>query len=118
MTTSDHFRLFLALVIPPEVKTEIAKTQTDLRQNLVPANIRWSNPEQWHLTLRFLGNVDVSLLDLLKQKITSVCSKSNIFLLRAEGIGVFPPKRPPRVIWVGVHDVDEQLKKLQAELQA
>jgi 2'-5' RNA ligase len=119
MTTSDeNFRLFLALAITSEIKTEIAKTQADLRHNLSDAKIRWSGSEQWHLTLRFLGNVDVSRLDLLKQKITSVCRTSNSLLLHAEGIGVFPPKRPPRVIWVGVRDVDGQLKKLQAELQA
>src|SRR5262249_43832709 len=63
-------------------------------------------------------NVDVCRLDSLKQKIASVCRTSKTLLLHAEGIGVFPPKRPPRVIWVGVHDVDGQLKKLQAELQA
>jgi len=118
MTASDHFRLFLALAIPPEVKTEIAKTQADLRHDLSTAKIRWSTTEQWHLTLRFLGNVDVSRLDSLIEKITSVCRTSNSLLLHAEGIGVFPPKRPPRVIWVGLRDVDGQLKKLQAELQA
>src|SRR5215469_14172500 len=118
MTTPDHFRLFLAIALPLEVKAEIAKTQTDLRHDLSHAKIRWSDSEQWHLTLRFLGNVDVSRLDSLKQEITSVCRTSNSLLLHAEGIGVFPPKRPPRVIWVGVRDVDGQLKKLQVELQA
>jgi 2'-5' RNA ligase len=118
MTTSDHFRLFLAISVPAAIKTEISKTQSELRHKVPAADIRWSIPEQWHLTLRFLGNLDASRLDPLKEKIGSVCRASSSLLLRAEGIGTFPPKRPPRVIWVGVRDRDGGLQKLQAELQA
>ncbi len=118
MNEPDHLRLFLALPIPDEVKTEISKSQSELREKLSAAKIRWSGSQQWHLTLRFLGDVKASRLDLLKEKITSVCSTFPAMPLYAQGIGVFPAKRPPRVIWVGVRDVEGRLEQLQANLQA
>lgn len=62
--------------------------------------VTWTRPEQLHLTLRFLGDVPADRLDQLIERLARVSVTS--FLLPLEGLGTFPPNRPPRVAWMGV----------------
>ena len=57
---TDHFRLFVAITLPSEVKSRIQEAQGELRRDLPEKGVSWSRPEQFHLTLRFLGNVDAA----------------------------------------------------------
>ena len=60
--------------------------------------IRWTRPDQFHLTLRFLGEVPAHRLKDLKQSVEAVCLGRRPIPLRAKGLGLFPGNRSPRVV--------------------
>ena len=98
----QSFRLFIALTIPEDIKTEIEKAQADLRRALPKECVRWTKREQFHLTLKFLGNVDAQRFEPLVDAMRGACQGFGALELRAEGIGLFPDLRLPRVVWAGV----------------
>ena len=67
--SSGALRLFVAIHLPEEVKIAIAATQQELRKLLPPQSASWTRPENMHLTMRFLGNVDAVRLDELQQRL-------------------------------------------------
>ncbi|MCW5555886.1 MAG: RNA 2',3'-cyclic phosphodiesterase [Verrucomicrobiae bacterium] len=111
-------RLFLALPIPDPVQARIERVQDELRPVLPPKAVRWTKREQFHLTLRFLGNVEAPRLPDLSHAVRDACSGVGPLPLRAERIGGFPSLRFPRVLWVWVHDDAEDLVRLQRNIEA
>jgi len=118
MDTNERFRLFIALAIPEEVKAKITAAQADLRRALPDRSVRWARSEQFHLTLRFLGDVEGARVEALGEAIRTACKRFGSLHLRAEGVGFFPDRRHPRVVWVGVHDQAEKLPRLQQTVGA
>jgi 2'-5' RNA ligase len=117
MTQAGEYRLFVALSVPEEVKNEVWKVQAELRRALVQARVTWTRPEQFHLTLKFLGNVDGERVGELAEAVRGACSGFAPLRLRAEGIGCFPDLRSPRVVWLGVRDALETLPWLQGAIE-
>jgi len=114
----EKFRLFVAISIPEAVRDEIIRVQREL-QPLVPRNVvRWAKPDQFHLTLRFLGDVPVDGVEDLKKSVGAVCRNARPLFLRGEGVGFFPNSRLPRVIWVGINDGEGRLVELQKQIEA
>ena len=101
---AERLRLFVAIRIPEEIKVVISAAQTEFRQRSPAAGITWSKPDQFHLTLKFLGNVGAHRLDSLAKALVSACLRLAPLHLRAEQMGAFPNLRLPRVIWVGIND--------------
>ena len=79
-------------------------------------DVRWSLPEQLHLTLKFVGEVDNRELPQLCEKVRAACAQSPPFSLQLKGIGAFPLDKPPRVLWVGVDEGTDQLRALAERL--
>jgi len=80
--------------------------------------VRWTKREQFHLTLRFMGNVSVSGMEPLILAVQRACHAFPVLRLRAERIGAFPSVKSPRVIWAGVDDREGFLPKLQPAVDA
>ena len=114
---STH-RLFIAFSVPDVVKREIEKVQNELRQSLPEGSVRWTRPEHFHLTLRFLGNVATDHTDKLAASLRMVCGQFAPLKVRAERLGFFPERGFPQVIWIAVSNPDQQLARLQNEIQA
>jgi 2'-5' RNA ligase len=114
----DHLRLFLAIEIPDEVKRRVLKVGDDLRGLLRKSVVRWTRPEQLHLTLKFLGNVKPDDVDPLSRAVSEVCRGFSPLRLHAGSLGCFPRWRSPRVLWVGIRDEGNQLGSLQAALES
>ena len=106
-------RLFVAITVPEEVKSRITEARDELRAMLPPAVAAWVRPENMHLTLRFLGNVDESKIESLKASLTQVLSGFGAIPLISERLGCFPDLRYPRVVWAWVYDNAERLAQLQ-----
>src|ERR1700690_1877187 len=116
-SSPEKLRLFVAISIPEPVRDEIIRVQREL-QPLVPRNVaRWTRSDQFHLTLRFLGDVPIDGAEKLKQSVGAVCPNARPLSLRAEGVGFFPNPRSPRVIWVGINDGEGQLVDLQRQIE-
>lgn len=110
---SEYFRIFIALPVSQPVKDEMRQLQQELRRELPGDTVRWTRPEQIHLTLKFLGNIATEKITKLTESVRAACSGFTPVALRAEGVGFFPAKGPPRVVWVGLRDESAVLKKLQ-----
>jgi RNA 2',3'-cyclic 3'-phosphodiesterase len=105
-------RLFVALALPQPVKDVLAA----LCQADIPA-ARWEHPADFHLTLRFIGDVDDAAYSRYSAALSAV--EAAAFGLRLRGVGRFPPQssRPARILWAGVEPSPE-LATLQARVSA
>jgi 2'-5' RNA ligase len=116
-SSTVSLRLFVAISIPEPVRNEIIRVQQEL-QPLVSRDVaRWARSDQFHLTLRFLGDVPADGVESLKQSVGAVCRNARSLSLRAEGVGFFPNPRSPRVIWVGINDREGRLVDLQKQIE-
>ena len=118
MADTEQFRLFVAVTVPEGVKAKMEEAQAELRRVLPQRSVRWARRAQFHLTLRFLGDVEAARVDALREAIRAACRGFGALHLRAERLGFFPDLRYPRVAWVGVWDQAEQLPRLQQTIEA
>ena len=114
----QSYRLFVAISLPEEVKARIEQAQAELRRVLANDPVRWTRREQFHLTLKFMGDTPVNRIERLTLAVRSVCAAFPVLRLRAKGIGAFPDLKSPRVIWTGVEDREGFLLKLQPAVDA
>ncbi|HLZ54688.1 MAG TPA: RNA 2',3'-cyclic phosphodiesterase [Verrucomicrobiae bacterium] len=114
----EQLRLFVAVTVPDAVREEMLRVQREL-QPLAPRGVvRWTKPDQFHLTLRFLGDVSAERVTGLQDSLRATCSGIASLQLRAQGLGFFPNARSPRVIWTGITDGEDRLLDLQGKIQA
>jgi len=73
--------------------------------------IKWTRPEQFHLTLRFLGSIERAVLSELSAKLRQTCAALCPLDLKCAGLGLFPERGRPRVLWAGITDAREQFLK-------
>jgi 2'-5' RNA ligase len=91
-------RLFVAIDPPSAVREHLGTTCRDLE------GARWTRPEQMHVTLRFLGSIETSLVGTIASALAAIEASS--FRLSVTGFGVFPSFRSPRVLWAGMSPSD------------
>ena len=106
-------RLFAAVELSDETRLAIAAEQKRIAARFSGKSmLRWVKPEQAHLTLVFLGNVDAARAPAV---IESVGRDVDLppFEMALDGLGVFPPRGAPRVLWVGVTDGAQETTLLQ-----
>jgi len=96
-------RLFVALEIDSSLRPGIAAIQDSLRAS--NADVAWTRPEQWHLTIRFLGDADESGLPGIVDALHRAASTVPPFTMHVRGLGTFPGGRRPRVAWLGIEDL-------------
>ena len=94
-------RLFAAILLPENIRDAVAGMQTRLREIIGEDGIRWTPPEQFHFTLKFLGDVDDSELEKVIEGAENAAGHSTRFALEVAQLGVFPRQRSPQVLWVG-----------------
>ena len=114
----ETYRLFIALPVPERVKAEIERAQGELRRAVPAGCVRWTRREQFHLTLKFLGNVEASRVEALAESLRQACKDFPALPLRARRIGFFPGPRQPRVIWVGMEELRGHLPLLQGAVES
>ena len=115
--TTQKLRLFVAIPMPEPVRNEIVGVQRELQRLVSRDAVRWTKPEQFHLTLRFLGDVSAERVSALQEAVNAVCAGEPALHLRAQGTGFFPNARSPRVIWAGINDSAGHLVELQQKIE-
>ena len=118
MSALEHYRLFVAIGMPKQIKDAMAAAQSELRRALPQRGVTWTRREQLHLTLKFLGNVDPQCVDTLNERLCAACQGFAPLSLRAQRVGAFPESRFPRVIWAGLTDAEGQLLKVQSAVES
>jgi 2'-5' RNA ligase len=109
-------RAFIAIELPPELKKELTKVETQLKINSSPV-IKWIEPGSIHITLKFLGETSDAILDDLILAMEESVVGVSPFKLDVRQLGAFPGVDRPQVIWVGVSGEMEKLKQLQKNLE-
>lgn len=117
---TQSIRTFVAIELPSGLRGAIdSALAPHKREN---RELRWVPPDNLHLTVKFLGNVDQARVDELVRAVARACELHPAFDLSLRGWGAFPPRGTPRVLWLGVnvgeaqysrlaHEVDRQLAK-------
>lgn len=93
-------RAFIAIDLDPQVIENIRRTIEDLKP-LIPG-VRWVSAKNFHLTLKFLGDVEESLIDNVSAALSGALCPFPRLSINAKGLGVFPNLRRPRILWVGL----------------
>ena len=93
-------RLFVAIDLPDEVKTLLRSLQAQLGRHT--RAVRWADPDGTHLTLKFLGAVQVAQIEAVTQGMHAAARGHAPLTLRTEALGGFPNGQRPRVLWLGV----------------
>ncbi len=100
-------RLFIAIDICEELVNKIIPVQNEIKGY---PGVKTVEPENLHITLKFLGEVPRPNLDSIKNALSDV--KFNKFEISLKGIGFFPTSSNPRVIWIGVSKGEEKITEL------
>lgn len=107
-------RTFIAIELPQNIIAAIGGIQEDLKSNKL--DVKWVRPENIHLTLKFLGNIDPATVAGIEGVLHDMIKTAAPFSLTAKGLGVFPGLKRPRVIWIGVVGQIDALIGLQRQL--
>ena len=97
---SAVIRCFVAIEIPESIQALLQSAQTDLQSQIHKAS--WTKPGNFHLTLKFLGDVHPEAIDNISEAIQRVTDTHPSFSIAFGGIGGFPNLGRPRVIWMGI----------------
>lgn len=100
-----NYRCFIALEAPPPVHNSLAGRLAEYRRQ---PGVNWVKPENLHLTLLFLGDVEVSQLEELDLALDSALQDAEAFELQLKGLELFPAKAP-RLIWASLKTRDETI---------
>ncbi len=109
--TPPAIRAFIAIELTPAIQEQLGQVISRLQER-TPRAVRWVAARNIHLTLKFLGNVSPDNLTQLTRVIQNEALRCKPFGLRVGGLGAFPTKIHPRVIWVGV-DAPPPLMEIQ-----
>ena len=94
-------RAFVAVEIPAGLRQAVSSATASLREG-IGALVRWVPMENLHLTLKFLGDVSPSNVDMLSQMIRAEADLFSNFDLHLQGLGSFPSLKRPRVLYIGI----------------
>lgn len=94
-------RLFLSLNPAENIISELALIQRELKSLYPSGNIRWEEPDKFHLTLRFLGDVNEIDVEPLSETLQRLKFGFELILFEAQRVGFFPETKFPNVIYAG-----------------
>lgn len=110
-------RLFVSIDLPDHLTAPLAELQTAFE----PADgLRLVDPEQAHITLKFLGETDPDRLDTVIDRLNAAVAAASVgpFDASVEGLGVFPEMQYIRVVWVGIDDGADQMVRLHESIES
>ncbi|HEV8486925.1 MAG TPA: RNA 2',3'-cyclic phosphodiesterase [Blastocatellia bacterium] len=111
----DPIRTFICIEIPETVKERIADLQRELKQ--IDAQVSWVKPANIHLTLKFLGPVAPSRMAGVRHAVERAAGSCSPFEVEVSRTGCFPSPRNPKVLWVGLSNIPNQLQQLHQAME-
>jgi len=104
-------RCFVAIELDPAIKDQLGQVQRQLAG--LGKLVRWVDPKQVHLTLKFLGEVPDEKVPQISRTLGDVAAELAPFEMNVAGLGCFPPAGSVRVVWIGVEDPTGRLHECQ-----
>jgi len=109
-------RLFIAVDIDEPTRAQVERISTGVRAAVDQhAKASWVRADRMHLTLHFLGHVD----DEMEGRVRDVLAhplRDGAFAITFDRLGFFPERGSPRVLWLGIRDGLEPLRRIQKAL--
>ncbi len=101
MNYKSPIRAFIAIELPAVIKQNLKVLINTLLKEIESREIKWVNPENIHLTLKFLGETDLLTIQKITDQINANSKSLTSPELQIFGIGAFPDLRKPKVLWAG-----------------
>jgi RNA 2',3'-cyclic 3'-phosphodiesterase len=108
-------RLFIAVDIDETTREQVGRISTGLREVVGPTKASWVRQDRMHLTLHFFGSADATLEAQVRDTLADSIAEPP-FDVSFDGLGFFPERGSPRVLWLGVVAGLEQLRRLHRAL--
>lgn len=113
----ERVRSFVAVELPEGLKEELLELTERLKSG-DHRGVRWVDPRGIHLTLKFLGDVEVDRLDDITTALEEATRGISPFQLEVGGLGVPPNPRRARMAWVGMSGEIDRLQQLQQRVES
>jgi RNA 2',3'-cyclic 3'-phosphodiesterase len=110
-----EIRSFLAFELPEQIKDILRRALADMRQT--PLDIKWVRVENIHLTVIFIGNMEMDQLDDMGDIVKDACNSFPPLTISLKSAGVFSSRRNPRVIWIGLDGDIERMSVFKNRLE-
>jgi RNA 2',3'-cyclic 3'-phosphodiesterase len=108
-------RAFIAVTIPDGIKNQLGGVQSKLKR--ADADVKWTRPHGIHITLRFMGWLNQDDLEKTRQAVAEAVKGFSEFEVEVKGVGTFPERGRPRVVWVGLSRGEKELAQVAARLE-
>ena len=115
---SQSVRAFVALELSEPVSMALESAQALLHMQPAAESLRWTDPYDAHLTLKFLGEIPVAQLPAIVDALDAIAERWEPFPLQLEALGAFPNVLQPNVLWVGVAEGSRQVTRLYNAVEA
>ena len=116
--SADRWRVFCAIDFPLRARRHVMRHIEKLRSLLPEVKASWSRETNVHLTLKFIGEVQRNRVLEFSNAVSQAVNGISPFSIVLEGTGVFPKRRNPRVLWIGITDQEGRLGELHSRLEA
>jgi RNA 2',3'-cyclic 3'-phosphodiesterase len=111
----EKIRSFIAIELPDDLKKALAELQKTFK-SAGNSPVKWVDPSNIHLTLKFLGDIDVSISGKITAALEEAVRGLPPFSIEASKLGVFPNLNRIQIIWVGLYGELEKLGQLQKRI--
>ncbi|MBI5530682.1 MAG: RNA 2',3'-cyclic phosphodiesterase [Candidatus Doudnabacteria bacterium] len=110
-------RVFIAINFPGSGKMFLEKISLKLKKQNQSADIKWVNPQSFHLTLIFLGYLNEEQINQTAETMRRIAPFYPSFILSTGGLGAFPDMSNPQVVYLDIRERKTAcLQKLQKAL--
>jgi len=113
----EQVRSFIAIELPDELKLGLTQLEARLKLDNQPW-VKWVNPYSIHLTLKFLGSIDIDKIGEITKAVEESARGISPFRLEVKALGVFPNLRRVQVAWVGISGETDTLSRLQKHIES
>ncbi|HEY7535155.1 MAG TPA: RNA 2',3'-cyclic phosphodiesterase [Thermodesulfobacteriota bacterium] len=107
-------RVFIAALIPEEIKEEINQYLVEVKPHW--EGVKWENYNKLHVTLKFLGEIEGSVLGEIKDILNELLPLYSPFEMKISCFGGFPNLNNPRVLFISLSK-NHELIRLQRDLE-
>lgn len=108
-------RVFIGIDLDGQRKQRISQQVKKLQDEF--PQLKWVKEQNYHLTLKFLGDIPFNLLEQVKQNLQHNLQGQPSFSVSLTGLGAFPSQKNPRVLWIGIQEGETDLKRLHRCLE-
>ncbi|MFH1017861.1 MAG: RNA 2',3'-cyclic phosphodiesterase [Pseudomonadota bacterium] len=110
-------RLFVALNLPDPLKDELDRLLEYLKKRTPGGELRWAKRDQFHVTLKFIGEVEDAWVPPIRSALTDVTKSTSKIALHSGSVGTFGRGDRLHTVWIGLEGEKERLSDLVGRIE-